>query len=290
MKRLLLCLLLACFAPLGFALTPYLLGTKLAPADIPTQLAAVETKLKEAGFTVLGRHTPKGLAQSASLVVADDGLLQALRGIGGSAIVAAGIRVGVQTDGTVSYMNPGYWHRAFVRSKFGTVEAASKSVQDKLAKALGEGKTMGGDVEQDDLATYRYMFGMERFDSGNSLVATHASFEEALATVQGNLGKQVADTSKVYEVIMPERKVAVFGVAMNNPDSGEGWWVNKIEGAAHIAALPYEIFIVDNKVYALYARFRIALSWPELGMGQFMRIINAPNAIQDIMTRVASKP
>jgi len=60
MKRLLLCLLLACFAPLGFALTPYLLGTKLAPADIPTQLAAVETKLKEAGFTSWDDTHPRG--------------------------------------------------------------------------------------------------------------------------------------------------------------------------------------------------------------------------------------
>jgi len=290
MKRLLLALCLSLVAKFGFAITPYSLGSKLAAADLATQLTAVETKLKEAGFTVVGRHTPKGLAQSASLVVTDAALLEALRGVGGSSIAAAGIRVGVQADGTVSYTNPGYWHRAFVRSKFASVEAASNAVADKLKKALGEGKPMGGDVPADDLATYRYKFGMERFDSDNSLVATHASFDEALATVRNNLDKKVADTAKVYEVVMPERKSAVLGVAMNNADSGEGWWVNKIDGSAYVAALPYEIFIVDNKVYALYARFRIALGWPELGMGQFMRIINAPNAIQDIMTKVASKP
>ena len=290
MKRVLLSVLLACFAPLSLALAPYIQGTKLAPAELGAQLNAVEAKLKEAGFAVIGRHMPKGLPQSASLVVTDAGLLQALRGVGGSAVVAAGIRVGVQADGTVSYINPGYWHRAFVRDKFASVEAASKAVQAKLAAALGAGQPFGGDVDEGDLARYRYMFGMERFDSDNSLIATHASFEEALATVRGNLDKKVGDTAKTYEVVMPERKVAVLGVAMNNADSGEGWWVNKINGAPHVAALPYEVFIVDNKVYALYARFRIALSWPELGMGQFMGIFNAPLAIQDIMTKVASKP
>jgi hypothetical protein len=45
---------------------------------------------------------------------------------------------------------------------------------------------------------------------------------------------------------------------------------------------------VDNKVYALYARYRIALAWPALGMGQFMGIINAPEAIRSTMTRLAS--
>jgi hypothetical protein len=88
---------------------------------------------------------------------------------------------------------------------------------------------------------------------------------------------------------MPDRKIAVFGVAMNSTDSGEGWWVKKIDGVSHVAALPYEVFIVDNKVYALYARYRIALGWPALGMGQFMGIISAPEAIRDILSSVASK-
>ena len=53
------------------------------------------------------------------------------------------------------------------------------------------------------------------------------------------------------------------------------------------AGLPYEVFIVGNKVYSLYARYRIALAWPALGMGQFMGIINAPEAIRATMVRVA---
>ena len=80
--------------------------------------------------------------------------------------------------------------------------------------------------------------------------------------------------------------MAVFGVAMNSASDGEGWWVNKI-GTDFPAALPYELFIVNNKVYALYARYRIALGWPALGMGQFMTIINAPEAIRNTMVRLA---
>lgn len=290
MKRLLLSLVLLACAPACLALAPYVRGASLPAAELPTQVAAVEHKLQSAGFTVIGRHLPKGIPANATVVITDPGILDAIGKAGGSAIAAAALRVGVQADGSVSYMNPEYWHRAFVRGKFGQVQAAVKAAQARLVQALGEGSPFGGEVDASDLASYRYMFGMERFDSDNSLLVTHASFDEALAAVRTNLGKGTAETGKVYEVVMPDRKIAVFGVAMNSADSGEGWWVNRIEGASHVAALPYEIFVVDNKVYALYARFRIALAWPELGMGQFMRIMNAPNAIQDIMTRVASKP
>lgn len=290
MKRLILCLLLLGCAQASMALAPYMQATPLSPDELAAQLAQVEKKLQAAGFTVIGRHQPKGLKNSGSVVVTDAGMLEAIRSIGGSAVVGAGIRVGVQANGAVSYMNPQYWYRAYLRDKYGNAQAAVKALQDKLAQALGTGQPFGGDVPEDDLADYRYMFGMERFDSDNSLLSTHASFEEALSVVQGNLDKKVGDTHKVYEVLMPQRKVAVFGVAMNSSDSGEAWWVGKIQGAAHVAALPYEIFIVDNKVYAFYARYRIALSWPDLGMGEFMRIINAPNAIHAIMKRVAAKP
>lgn len=290
MRRLLTSVLLMLFTPLSMALAPYVHGSKLPAAEVGAQLDAIEAKLKSAGFTTLGRHTPTGIPKSASLVVSDPALQAAIAGIGGSAVVASALRVGVMADGTVSYMNPAYWYRAYLRGNFSKAEAAVKAAQAKLASALGAGEPFGGDVPEADLANYRYMFGMERFDSDNSLLATYDSFEKALAAVQGNLAAGKASTRKVYEVIQADKKAAVFGVAMNSKDDGEGWWVNKIEGATHPAALPYELFIVDGKVYALYARFRIALAWPALGMGQFMGIINAPETIRTIMTQVASTP
>lgn len=286
-KKLILGCALLCAAQLSLALAPYLHGDKqAASADLPAQLALAEKKLQAEGFTVIGRHTPKGLPGHASLVLSDPAMLAALRAIGGSAVVGAGIRVGLRSDGSVSYMNPDYWYRAYLRGQFKSAQAAVKSVQTRLARSLGEGSGFGGDVAEADLADYRYMFGMERFDAPNSELATHASFEDALKLVQDNLAKGLGGTSMVYQVVLPGSKQAVFGVAMNDPSDGEGWWVNKI-GAEHMAGLPYEIFVVDNKVYALYARYRIALAWPSLGMGQFMGIVTAPEAIRGMLLRVA---
>ena len=286
MKELLLGCVLLLSAQVGLATAPYLQGSKQIAADLSTQLAQVEKKLQAEGFTVIGRHAPKGLATHASLVVTDPAMLEAIRSAGGSAIVAAGIRVGVKSDGTVSYMNPDYWFRAYLRGQFKAAQSPTKAIQVRLAKALGEGAAFGGDVDESDLSSYRYMLGMERFDSGNSELSTHASFEDALKSVQDNLSKGTGNTSRVYEVVMADRKLAVFGVAMNDPGDGESIWLNKI-GPDHIAGMPYEVFIVGNKVYALYARYRIALAWPALGMGQFMGIISTPDAIRNTLLRVA---
>ena len=286
MKKLLLSCVFLFSSQACLALAPYLQGAKLAPADLSQQLALVEKKLMAEGFAVVGRHTPPGLAGRASLVVTDPAVLEAIHTIGGAAIVGAGIRVAVQADGAVSYINPDYWYRAYLRGQFESAQAAVSSVKLRLGKALGVGADFGGDVPEGDLANYRYMLGMERFDSSNSELKKFTSFDEALKAVQDNLGKGVGSTSRVYEVVMADSKQAVFGVAMNNASDGEGWWVNKI-GAEHMAGLPYELFIVDNKVFALYARYRIALAWPALGMGQFMGIINAPDAIRKTLSHVA---
>lgn len=277
-------LLMMTFA--AHALQPYVTGNKVAGADLKAATTAVEQKLTAAGFTVLGIHAGKGLPKQATVVVADASLSDAVKGIGGDAIVGLPVRVGVKADGTVSYENLEYWERAYLRKDYGKAEAAVKAATAKLEQALGTGAAFGGDVKTEDLASYRYMFGMERFDSGNSLLKEYAGFDEAVKAVRDNLAKGVKATAKVYEVVVPDKKVAVFGVAMNDPEYGEGWWVNKI-GADHVAALPWEVFVVNGKVYALYGRFRTALAWPSLGMGQFMGISIHPDRTHDMLEAVA---
>jgi len=286
MKKLLGVLLLTLWAPLAFAISPYLTGDKLGGGDVNGVMSQVEKKLQAEGFVVVGKYSPKGLGQYGVVVVTDKGVLDAVHSVGGASIIGAGIRVGVKADGTVSYTNPDYWYRAYFRKQFSSAEPAVKAVEEKLKKALGAGKGFGGDLSATDLPSYRYMFGMERFDSDKNDLKTYPSFEVAVKAIQDNLAKGVNKTSKVYEVVVADKKIAVFGVAMNDPKSGEGIWVNKV-GADHIAALPYEIYVVGNKVGALYGRYRIALAWPTLGMGTFMKISDTPDEILETLTGVA---
>lgn len=283
-KTLFGCALVLC-SFLAHALQPYLSGDKVPGGDLKTAMAAAEQKLGAAGFAVIGRHTPAGLPQYGALVVTEPGYSAALTQIGGSAVVGLPIRVGVKADGAVSYQNLEYWQRAYLRQDYAKAEAAIKATAGKLQQALGAGKAFGGDVKPEDLPTYRYMAGMERFADKSELKA-HGSFDEAVRTIRDNLAQGVAKTAKVYEVVMPEKKLAVFGVATNDPEDGEGWWAKKI-GPDHVAALPWEIFVVDNKTYALFARYRTALAWPDLGMFQFMGISSHPDSTAAMMAKVA---
>ncbi len=266
------------------ALQPYVGAEKVAGGDLNAAMSAVEKKLAAGGFTVIGKHTPKGVAAGA-IVVTDPALLDAAKSIGGLGIVAAPLRVGVKADGTVSYINPEYWLRGFARKDYAKVEAAGKAAADKLQKALGTGQPFGGDLPTDKLADYRYMFGMERFDSSTE-IKTYDSFDLALKAVRDNLAKGVAQTAKVYEIVAADKKLAVIGFAQNNAEKGEGWWVNKI-GADHIAAMPWEIIIVDGHVHSLQGRFRTALAWPTLTMGQFMGISMHPEYTRKMAEDIA---
>lgn len=289
MKKWLLAVWLFMVASACQALSPYTSGTPLPAGELLAQMGAVEKKLQAEGFVLLGRHLPKGLEAGGVVLVTDNAMLQAIRATGGSAIVASAIRVGVQRDGRVSYATPEYWSRAYLRQAYPQAEAAVRSVQARLSKALGAGSGFGGDVPADRLPNYQYMAAMERFDSFRAELRIFGSFEEALQTVRKSLVSGVGSTARVYEVVMADRKVAVFGVALNDAARGEGWWVNKLgpAGPEHIAGLPYEIFIVDQKVYALPGRYRIALAWPSLTMGDFMNIRYAPDVILATMNKVA---
>ena len=288
MKRIALGLMCLLWSSWALAIAPYLSADKVQSGDVTHVLDAVEKKTVAAGFTTLGRYTPAGLPDYAVLVVSDKPLLNAIRQLGGSSIVGAGIRISVQSDGTVAYMNPDYWYRAYFRTGYARAEVAVRQEQARLAAALGGGAGFGGDESAQDLPHYRYMAGMERFDSDKNLLATSKDFNAAVTRVRENLVRGIHHTAQVYEVVMADKKIAVFGVAMNDEQNGDARWVYKIGGEDYIAGLPYELYIVGNKTYALYGRYRIAIGWPNLGMDHFARITDVPEAIRDTLRGVAN--
>lgn len=270
-----------------WAISPYIQGDTVKGGNVQAAATAVESKLKGGGFKVIGKYFPKALAGYGVVVATDDAMLDEVGSVGGNAILGAAIRVSVKADGSVAYTNPDYWYRAYFRKGFAKKEEAVKALQTRLQDALGAGKGLGGDEAAGNLVNYRYMIGMERLDSYKNKLAEYGSFAEAVKTVRDNLAKGAGKTSKIYEVVMPDRKLAVFGVAMNDPENGDGEWIKKIDMQDSIAGLPYEIYVVDKEVESPHGRFRIALAFPDVGMGQFMRISTLPNVILETMGAVA---
>ncbi len=108
------------------------------------------------------------------------------------------------------------------------------------------------------------------------------SFEEGLSVIRKNLDAGIGNTVKVYEVVYPGQKIALFGIGLLDPEDGEADFLPTI-GEDHVAAMPYEIILQDKEVTMLPGRYRIALHWPELGMGTFMKIMSTPGNIEDFM-------
>jgi len=271
------------FSASAWAITPYIQGDPVAGGNVQAAAAAVEAKLKTGGFKVVGKYFPKTLAGYGVVIATDDVMLNEVGSVGGNAVLGAAIRVGVKADGSVAYTNPDYWYRAYFRKGFDKKEGAVKALQARLQETLGAVKGQGGEESASSLINYRYMIGMERLDSSKNKLAKYENFAEALKVVRDNLAKGVAKTSKVYEIVLADRKLAVFGVAMNDGENSDGDWIKRIDMQDNIAGLPYEIYIDDDEVESPFGRFRIALAFPDVGMGQFMRISSLPNVIMETM-------
>ncbi len=260
---------------------------------IPRLSAEVDSLLSQAGYTVIGRYHPAN--QDTLLVVCftSNHLKQLSLQFPDRGALGAVLRAGfIRTQGktTLSILNPAYQFIAYWGQQLNGEEELLKKASEKvvsLFSTLGQPTPFGGKVARDRLGHYHYKMMMPYFDDPDEL-AEFDSFEEGLQTISANLSAGKGHTRKVYQLVFPEKKVAVFGVAMLDPETGEADYLPVI-GVSHLAALPYEIILQGNKATALAGKYRIALFWPELGMGTFMKIIKTPGNIEDTLEKLTSK-
>ncbi len=271
-------------------LKPFVLGSR-GPGSVAEKTAEVKTSLTAQGFTIAGEYQP--YPDAAVVVVTNDELKSnAAKSEHGG--FGAAIRVSVtkvKDEVQVAYTNPVYMANVY------RMKGDLAGVAEKLAAALGKKEEFGAKgLTAKKLRKYHYMMGMEYFDEP-SVLAEYGSFEEATAAVEAGLTAGRGGVTKVYRIDIPEKKEAVFGVAMKGATDEDKYMDDKfimseidfkdIRATAH---LPYEILVSGNKVYALYARFRIATSFPDLSMmgkNSFMNIMKSPEAIRKALTQAA---
>lgn len=268
-------------------LKPFILGSNGA-GTVAEKAEAAKAALTANGFNVVGTYSP--YANTTIIVVTNDDLKanaakSEMGGFGAMQRVAVS-KVG--NDVQVSYTNPVYMANAY------RMKGDLKGVAASMGKALGRVEEFGAKgLTASKLRKYHYTFGMEYFDEPSEL-AEHKSYEDAVKTLEANLAAGVSGVSKVYRIDIPGKKETVFGVAMKGKSDAEKFMDDKyimseidfkeMKSAAH---LPYEILVSGNNVYSLYARFRIAASFPDLSMmgsNSFMRIMDAPEAIRKALT------
>lgn len=272
-------------------LKPFVLASKGA-GTLAEKSVQVKAALTAAGFLVVGEYAP--FAGANIIVITSDELKRnaAASEFGGYAAVQ---RVALTEAGNsvqVSYTNPVYMANVY-RMK-GELNAVAAS----LAGALGKVEEFGAQgMTAKQARKYHYTIGMEYFDEP-SVLAEYGSYDEAIRAVDTRLANNGNGVSKVYRVDVPGKQESVFGVAMKG--SGDNKYMDDqfimkeidfhdVRSTAH---LPYEILVSGNKVYALYARFRIAIDFPDLSMmgkNSFMNIMKAPEAIRLALEKTVKK-
>ena len=272
---------------------PFILA-ELADGELAEVQQRVEANLTGAGFEIVGRYVPYD--DALIVIVTNDGLKNhaAKSDFGG---YGAAQRVSLtRVDGKVqvAYTNPTYMAFAY------RMEGDLADVTRQLGQALGNQQQFGADNERTErqLRRYRYMFGMENFGHTSAhQLNRFPSYEAALKTVEENLAQGVAGIRQVYRIDIPGKDEVLFGVSMQAPERGDRNMDDaKIMGDIDFkdlrstAHLPYEILVSGREVYHLYARFRIAISFPDLSMigsNSFMSIMDSPDAIKTALSQVA---
>jgi uncharacterized protein (DUF302 family) len=295
-KLLLISLALAIFMSLNAqTLKPYIKGIE-SNQSVEELSSAMATHLNTAGLNVLGTYNPMGSKDRSVIIVGAPELNKAVQSIKGLTGFAAALRVAITREDNktvVSYTNPVYWGNAYFRDDYSKVSAQYKSVDNKLITAMKTtgafiGMPFGSEdgISSDELHSYRYMFGMPRFDDTET-IASFSSHQDAVNAIDNAFGKGVPNVKKVYSIAVPGTDLKLYGVALSGED-GENKFMPKIDISSpkHTAFLPYEFLVMGKEVHMLHGRYRIALSFPDLTMGTFTKIMSTPGDIEDMVRSI----
>ncbi|PCI68357.1 MAG: hypothetical protein COB38_08935 [Gammaproteobacteria bacterium] len=261
---------------------PYSMVQSIA-TDTATAVTATKSKLQENGFRLLGEYSP--LENTVIIAITNDELLKVASSteFGGYGAV---IRVAVTKTSSgiqLSHVNPVYM--SFVYQ----MESLS-GVVTSLETALGKAESFGSEkgLTKKSLKGYQYMMFMPEFDDHDELGSfdSHAS---ALQAVKSKLASGSLPLTKVFEIKIPGKDEVLIGVGIKEGDGSDSFIMKTIDVSdkKHSAHLPYGVLISGNKVYSQAGKFRIALAFPDLGMGQFMDISDAPDGIKDSLGELA---
>lgn len=265
------------------ALKPFVLASS-APGSIEKALPDIKTAVEKQGFEVAGEYTPY---KGAHVVVVTSEAIRQSAAKSDLGAYGAVQRISLTESGAdlqVAYTNPLYFAQAYRMADTLADTAAA------LERALGKKQHFGSKegLSTASLRKYHYMVMMPYFTDQVEL-ASYGSQEEALAALEAALAKGLGGTAKVYRVDLKGKAESVIGIAIKQGSGADATVMKTVDMAdpRQTAHLPYEVVVSKGKVYMLHGKFRIALDFPDLTMGTFMKISSAPGAIENALKAAA---
>jgi hypothetical protein len=277
------------------SLSPYIVGFETTETVITIQEKIID-QLALNGIKVVGNYQPANDKNRSVIIFTSSELENAVKTTGGLTGFAVALRIGITNENgktIVSYTNPFYWGNAYFRTDFDKVSASYTALTgrlEKTMKALGVfiGKPFGSKhgLSEKALRKYHYMFAMPYFDNVIEL-GEFDSYTAALNKIESGLKKGVSDVKMIYKVAIPGQESTLYGFALSG-EKGESKFLHIIDigQPKHTAFLPYEVLVTGNKVLMLHGRYRIALSFPDLTMMTFTKIMSTPGNIENVFKQL----
>ncbi len=254
--------------------------------------AKVAQQIKQSPFAIIAEYSPY---DDAYIYIITSDELKSLSSETQYGGFAAPQRISLTRSNKqlqIAYTNPVYMQHAY-RMK----NVDMQPIQEQMKQAFGFKQFFGGDgLSARKLKRYKYSFGLEDFDSFYELPEYDTHVKAIAALIKG-FNKKDSGITKVYELKIPGKKQVVFGIAMNDKDSGDEALNTKTTmdiidylPLKRTAYLPYEIMVDGNKIIALHARFRIAAYFYDLkmfGPHGFGKLFSTPTAYNKAFTKVS---
>ena len=121
------------------------------------------------------------------------------------------------------------------------------------------------------------------FDALRSMAVESGPGFTSLPVDEDILRKRLLKSVDSFAGRLEQPELGKYLMMLENTETGEDKFL-PIIGDDHIAAMPYEIILQGNTASILPGRYRIALHWPDLTMGTFMKIMSTPKDIAETLS------
>ncbi|MCK5855176.1 MAG: hypothetical protein KAG56_08135 [Sulfurovaceae bacterium] len=241
-------------------ISAYLRGELLEVAD-------VEKRLKDAGFTILTSAKLDKKGKLVSVVFTNKELITMAskpnRGF------ASTLRVLInQKEKKISITNPLYLLKGFLQDDFDK-ESATK-ILTAITSKFDNLQNSGDQLKFQLLPKYQFMSGLPYYK------------DSIVVGAGDNLVAKLKDNKRVFFEQKLDNGSVIVGIALNKRTNG---FLKKI-GSKNAAMLPLLVLIEDGKATILDPKFYISIMYPRLTMSEFMKIATIPDAMVKDSKRV----
>lgn len=232
-------------------------------------LEKLEQHLAENGLTVVGKHAVNGNEKFTSVVYTSADLQQ-LGMESGRGFISVLRMLHNAENQELKASNPEYFIRAFFQKDY--KDGMEVPVMKALESALGKLEPTDDELSTKKLSKYHFMMSMPYYDDFERVAK--GSTDELVRKLEANAGERL-----VFKLdVKGDGSSVLCGVAL--PDGLEKF-NEKLGTMGQSHLLPYMVLLENGEANILHAKYYLALSFPQLTMTEFMKIMSVPGDIKD---------